>query len=357
MLAPVGPRPSASRLGRRTRRARNEMTPKTFRPANREFADFAAVSNQRLTASETKSPISFSLRCVSLRLVARPTRHAGPQPLSRKGEGTTRLRTNVEPCSRRAMALAAIRSDPADALNDAQRRAAENGGGPLLVIAGAGSGKTNTLAHRVAHLIVNGADPRRILLMTFSRRAAAEMTRRVERICAQRWAPRPAADRRARLGRHVPWDRRAAAARIRARGSASIPDFTIHDREDSADLMNSRAPRARLLARRKSASRPRGPASPSIPAPSTRELPLDEVLGRHFPWCAGWTSAAARAVRRLCRGQAGAERARLRRPAALLGADARRAGARGRNRRRGSTTCWSTNIRTPTASSPRSCWR
>ena len=58
-------------------------------------------------------------------------------------------------------------------------------GPPLLVIAGAGSGKTNTLAHRVAHLIVNGADPRRILLMTFSRRAAAEMTRRVERIARQ----------------------------------------------------------------------------------------------------------------------------------------------------------------------------
>ena len=77
-------------------------------------------------------------------------------------------------------------------LNPEQRRAVEHGigadgeiGGPLLVIAGAGSGKTNTLAHRVAHLIVNGADPRRILLMTFSRRAAAEMARRVERICAQ----------------------------------------------------------------------------------------------------------------------------------------------------------------------------
>ena len=76
-------------------------------------------------------------------------------------------------------------------LNSAQRRAVEYGvggadsiiGGPLLIIAGAGSGKTNTLAHRVAHLIVNGADPRRILLMTFSRRAAAEMSRRVERIC------------------------------------------------------------------------------------------------------------------------------------------------------------------------------
>ena len=77
-----------------------------------------------------------------------------------------------------------------ETLNPEQLRAVEHGvleqdctpGVPLLVIAGAGSGKTNTLAHRVAHLIVNGADPRRILLMTFSRRAAAEMTRRVERI-------------------------------------------------------------------------------------------------------------------------------------------------------------------------------
>ena len=76
-----------------------------------------------------------------------------------------------------------------ESLNPEQRRAVQHGvtegctvGPPLLVIAGAGSGKTNTLAHRVAHLIVNGADPRRILLMTFSRRAAAEMARRVERI-------------------------------------------------------------------------------------------------------------------------------------------------------------------------------
>src|SRR5205823_13379179 len=73
-------------------------------------------------------------------------------------------------------------------LNPEQRRAVEHGAvgpgpfAPLLVIAGAGSGKTNTLAHRVAHLIVQGADPRRILLMTFSRRAASEMIKRVERI-------------------------------------------------------------------------------------------------------------------------------------------------------------------------------
>src|SRR5437588_6936706 len=76
-------------------------------------------------------------------------------------------------------------------LNPDQRRAVEYGGpnyvdaGPLLIIAGAGSGKTNTLAHRVAHLVVNGIDPRRIMLLTFSRRAAAEMARRVERIIAQ----------------------------------------------------------------------------------------------------------------------------------------------------------------------------
>src|SRR3954447_398231 len=80
-----------------------------------------------------------------------------------------------------------------ETLNSEQRRAAEHGvsqrncapGGPLLVIAGAGSGKTNTLAHRVAHLIVCGADPRRIMLLTFSRRAAAEMQRRVERIAGK----------------------------------------------------------------------------------------------------------------------------------------------------------------------------
>ena len=86
---------------------------------------------------------------------------------------------------------------------------------PLLVIAGAGSGKTNTLAHRVAHLIVNGADPRRILLMTFSRRAAAEMTQpgRADRAQGDGRQCRRH-DRRAGLGRHLSRHRRAAAARL-----------------------------------------------------------------------------------------------------------------------------------------------
>jgi DNA helicase II / ATP-dependent DNA helicase PcrA len=78
-------------------------------------------------------------------------------------------------------------------LNAAQRQAALYGArsnegfaaGPLLIIAGAGTGKTNTLAHRVAHLLLEGVPPERILLLTFTRRAAQEMLRRAERIATQ----------------------------------------------------------------------------------------------------------------------------------------------------------------------------
>ncbi|MCA9082364.1 MAG: UvrD-helicase domain-containing protein, partial [Planctomycetaceae bacterium] len=60
-------------------------------------------------------------------------------------------------------------------LNPAQREAARHGMSPLLIIAGAGTGKTTTLAHRVAALVASGVDPARILLLTFTRRASAEM--------------------------------------------------------------------------------------------------------------------------------------------------------------------------------------
>ena len=95
-----------------------------------------------------------------------------------------------------------IRPDPFARLNAQQRAAVEHGIGsdaeahstisasavsavPLLVIAGAGSGKTLTLAARVARLVLAGADPQRILLLTFSRRAAAEMNQRVGRMLHQ----------------------------------------------------------------------------------------------------------------------------------------------------------------------------
>src|ERR1700731_2298828 len=133
-----------------------------------------------------------------------------------------------------------------ESLNREQRRAVEHGvteknaapGRPLLVIAGAGSGKTNTLAHRVAHLIVNGADPRRILLMTFSRRAASEMTKRVERI-----ARKVMGDGAGLMTNALSWAGtfHGIGARLLREYSNQIgldPAFTIHDREDSADLMN-----------------------------------------------------------------------------------------------------------------------
>src|SRR5438445_595313 len=78
-----------------------------------------------------------------------------------------------------------------DKLNAAQRKAVTHGealpekgyrAGPLLIVAGAGTGKTDTLAHRVAHLVIHGVDPARILMLTFTRRAALEMRRRAHQI-------------------------------------------------------------------------------------------------------------------------------------------------------------------------------
>jgi DNA helicase-2/ATP-dependent DNA helicase PcrA len=156
-----------------------------------------------------------------------------------------------------------------------------------LIIAGAGSGKTNTLAHRVAHLIVGGADPRRILLLTFSRRAAAEMQRRVARITAQVLG----AQAGPMLGA-LAWSGtfHAVGARLlreHARALGIDAGFTIHDREDSADLMN--------LVRHElgySKMQKRFPMKRTCLAIYSRavnaETPLGEVLARAFPWCAEW---------------------------------------------------------------------
>ena len=128
-------------------------------------------------------------------------------------------------------------------LNPDQRAAARHGldgetSGPLLVIAGAGSGKTNTLAHRVGCLIASGVDPRSILLLTFSRRAAAEMSRRVDGIIAA------LGDRWTSIAHSVlPWAGTfhgigARLLREFAERCGINPAFTILDREDAADLLN-----------------------------------------------------------------------------------------------------------------------
>ena len=182
-------------------------------------------------------------------------------------------------------------------LNPQQRRAVEHGGrplgdaGPLLIIAGAGSGKTATLAHRVAYLIEHGADPRRIMLLTFSRRAAAEMTRRVDRILTD-FMRGNGGGTAAALADVLAWAGtfHAIGARLLREYAETIglaPGFTIHDREDSADLMN--------LVRHDlgfSKTEKRFPAKGTCLAIYSRavngELPLDEVLGSYFPWCATW---------------------------------------------------------------------
>ena len=178
-------------------------------------------------------------------------------------------------------------------LNPQQRRAVEHGGrtladaGPLLIIAGAGSGKTNTLAHRVAYLIEKGADPRRIMLLTFSRRAAAEMTRRVERILGDLMQTRAAAVADAMVWAGTFHSVGARLLREYAEDIGLAPTFTIHDREDSADLMN--------LVRHDlgfSKTEKRFPTKGTCLAIYSRavnaELALADVLGSHFPWCASW---------------------------------------------------------------------
>jgi DNA helicase II / ATP-dependent DNA helicase PcrA len=177
-------------------------------------------------------------------------------------------------------------------LNSQQRRAVEHGGlpladaGPLLIIAGAGSGKTSTLAHRVAWLIEQGADPRRIMLLTFSRRAAAEMIRRVDLILVEFNRARGAAtDSLAWAGTF-----HAIGARLLREYAETIglaPAFTIHDREDSADLMN--LVRHDLGYSKTDKRFPTKGTCLSIYSRAVNgELPLDEVLGSHFPWCAMW---------------------------------------------------------------------
>ena len=184
-------------------------------------------------------------------------------------------------------------------LNDAQRAAVEHGVGaalsdvrPLLVIAGAGSGKTSTLAHRVANLIAQGADPQRILLLTFSRRAAQEMARRAGQVAAQ------VLGLRSEAAPALPWAGtfHGVGARLLREYAAQIgldENFTIHDRGDAEDLMG--------LVRHElgfSATTKRFPRKGTCVSIYSRTVntcaPLAEVLAQAFPWCAEWESELKR---------------------------------------------------------------
>jgi DNA helicase II / ATP-dependent DNA helicase PcrA len=161
-------------------------------------------------------------------------------------------------------------------LNPQQRTAVEHGEGPLLVIAGAGTGKTKTLATRVAHLVERGVAPERILLLTFTRRAAQEMLGRAGRLTSQTRAGRVWGGTFHSVGNRL----------LRTYGHALglPPNFTVMDQSDSADLLNllrnelelgrgpKRFPRKETLA-----------AIYSRTVNSRTKLP--EVLESEWPWC------------------------------------------------------------------------
>lgn len=193
-----------------------------------------------------------------------------------------------------AVSAPILTDDPFACLNDEQRAAVEHDIGaapgmarPLLVIAGAGSGKTNTLAHRVARLIMSGADPQRILLLTFSRRAASEMTRRagavLQRVMALGGSHAPPS---------LPWAGtfHSIGARLLREYAGRIgldEAFTIHDRGDSEDLMGMVRHEIGLTHTAKRFPLKGTCLSIYSRVVNSRE-PLALVLQSTFPWCSEW---------------------------------------------------------------------
>ncbi|RJS91939.1 ATP-dependent helicase [Salinisphaera sp. Q1T1-3] len=187
----------------------------------------------------------------------------------------------------------AVEAPHLDGLNAAQREAAAFGlvaphgwdADPLLILAGAGSGKTQTLSHRAAHLVLAGVDPRRILLLTFSRRAAGEMTRRAHAICA---AAMRTSHRRAPAVR-LPWAGtfHAIGARLLREYAPRLglePAFSILDRGDAGDLMDVARHDAGLAARAKRFPR-KDTCLAIYSATINQQARLVDVLANRFPWC------------------------------------------------------------------------
>jgi DNA helicase II / ATP-dependent DNA helicase PcrA len=159
------------------------------------------------------------------------------------------------------------------ALNPDQARAVTFGDSPLLVIAGAGTGKTRTLVHRVAYLIERGVAPERILLLTFTRRAAGEMLSRAERLVGPGGA-------RVHGGTFHSVGHRLLR---QFGGAAGLPaDFTIMDQGDAQDLMQ-----LARGAQGHAKSAKRFPKKETLHYLYSRhvntELPIDELLHRDLP--------------------------------------------------------------------------
>ncbi|MFT3953178.1 MAG: ATP-dependent helicase [Piscinibacter sp.] len=191
------------------------------------------------------------------------------------------------------MTALATLADPFAALNAEQRGAVAHGSGPLLVIAGAGTGKTMTLAARVAHLVLAGADPNRLLLLTFSRRAAQALAHRAGRLLHAALGLR--ATQAAPI---LPWAGtfHAVGARLLREHAASLglsPQFTLLDRGDAEDLMGIVRQQLEL-----GSSGQRFPLRGTCLAICSRvvnaQMNVDQVVQQVFPWCRGHEAALKR---------------------------------------------------------------
>jgi DNA helicase-2/ATP-dependent DNA helicase PcrA len=177
-------------------------------------------------------------------------------------------------------------------LNAEQTQAVCQGDGPLLIIAGAGTGKTKTLVHRVARLIETGQDPSRILLLTFSRRAAAEMLRRVEELFQRLNRQQAAVHSKGPKYSQQIWGGtfHAIASRLLRQYGRSIgldADFTIHDRSDSEDLLD--VVRSELGLAKTDRRFPKKGTCMSIYSHCVNsQTPIQDVLSKSFPWCADY---------------------------------------------------------------------
>lgn len=184
------------------------------------------------------------------------------------------------------MAAGSMENAILSGLNAQQAAAAAHGDAPLLIIAGAGSGKTRTLVHRVAHLIDRGIDPGRIMLLTFTRRAAAEMLRRVDGVLRELAGP---SQPRVRLAGSRLWGGTFHSVatrllRIHGKGIGLEPGFTIHDRSDSEDLLD--VVRTELALAKTNKRFPKKGTCLSIYSNCVNSRrPLDKALAEDFPWC------------------------------------------------------------------------
>jgi DNA helicase II / ATP-dependent DNA helicase PcrA len=194
-------------------------------------------------------------------------------------------------------------------LNGPQRKAVTFGeplpekgfkAGPLLIVAGAGTGKTDTLAHRVAHLVINGVDPARILMLTFTRRAATEMRRRAHDITKKALNETLGGVSQTILQR-LSWAGtfHSIGNRLLRHYSRHLkldPQFSVMDRADAADLMDGL--RQELGFATKEQRFPRKETCLQIYSYRVNtQRPLKETLEQQYPWCAQWEADLTRLYR------------------------------------------------------------